>query len=191
MVVLVAFNLASSLERKNPYAAITAFRAAFGDRHDRLLVLKVGHPMHFPSEFKQLTEAAAAPNIRIETQDFPPPDNHALFAAVDIVLSLHRSEAFGLVLAEAMLLGKPVIATGWSGNMEFMDEETAALVGYRLVPARDHRGIYDVAGAVWADPSLAEAIAHLQRLANDGPARRALELAPGRRRFGAWGPSPC
>jgi glycosyltransferase involved in cell wall biosynthesis len=174
VVVLVAFNLASSLDRKNPYAAIAAFRAAFGDRRDRLLVLKVGHPEHFPSEFARLAEAADAPNIRLEVRDLPRADNHALLAAADIVLSLHRSEAFGLVLAEAMLLGKPVIATGWSGNMEYMDHESAALVGYRLVAARDSRGTYSVAGSEWAEPCLADAVAHLRRLADDELARRSL-----------------
>ena len=174
VVVLAVLNLASSLERKNPYAAIAAFRAAFGDRRDRLLVVKVGHPTHFPSEFARLAEAADAPNIRLEARDLPTADNHALFAAADIVLSLHRGEAFGLVLAEAMLLGKPVIATGWSGNLEYMDQDSAALVGYRLVAARDRRGTYDVAHAVWADPDLADAVAHLRRLADDEVERRAL-----------------
>jgi glycosyltransferase involved in cell wall biosynthesis len=174
VVVLAVFNIASSLDRKNPHAAIAAFRAAFGNRRDRLLVLKVGHPSHFRAEFAELAAAADAPNIRLEARDLPPADNHALFAAADIVLSLHRSEAFGLVLAEAMLLGKPVIATGWSGNMEYMDGESAALVGYRLVAARDRRGMYDVPDAVWAEPDLADAVAHLRRLADDEPERRAL-----------------
>ena len=175
VVVLVSFNLASSLERKNPYAAIAAFRAAFGDRPDRLLVLKVGNPGHFPSEFAALAQAAAAaPNIRLETRVLPKADNAALTASADIVLSLHRSEGFGLVPAEAMLLGKPVIATGWSGNMDFMDAESAALVGYRLVPARDPRGVYEVAGAVWAEPDQADAVAHLRRLADDAAGRRSL-----------------
>ena len=174
VVILVSLNLASSLERKNPYAAIAAFREAFGDRPDRVLVLKVGNPSHFPSEFAQLAEAAAAPNIRLETRTLKRADNYALIAAADIVLSLHRSEGFGLVPAEAMLLGKPVIATGWSGNMDFMDVENSALVGYRLVPAHDPRGVYEVAGAVWAEPDEAGAIAHLRRLADDATARQAL-----------------
>ena len=174
VVVLVEFNLASSLERKNPHAAIAAFRAAFGDRRDRLLVLKVGHSEHFPTEFADLAKAAAAPNIRVELRDLPAADNLALLAAADIVLSLHRSEAFGLVLAEAMLLGRPVVATGWSGNMEFMDHESAALVGYRLIAPRDRRGIYDVAHTHWADPDPADAAAQLRRLADDASER--LEL---------------
>ena len=70
------------------------------------------------------------------------------------MLSLHRSEGFGLVPAEAMLLGRAVVATGWSGNMDFMDADSAALVGYRLVPARDPRGVFEAPGADWAEPDL-------------------------------------
>lgn len=175
VIVLVSFNLASSLERKNPLAAIAAFRTAFGDRKDRLLLLKVGNPNHFPRDFAAITaEAAAAPNIRIETRALPAEDHAALLTACDIVLSLHRAEGLGLVPAEAMLCGKPVIATGWSGNMEFMDGESAALVGYRLVPVRDDRHVYDVPGAMWAEPDLHDAVAQLCRLADDAAQRAAL-----------------
>ena len=173
VVVLVVFNLASSFERKNPLGAIAAFRAAFGDRPDRLLVLKIGSHTHYPADFERIAAAAAeAPNIRLETRGLPTPDLHALMAACDIVLSLHRSEGFGLVPAEAMLLGKPVIATGWSGNMGYMDADSAALVSWRLVAAQDPRGVY--AGALWAEPDQASAVAHLRRLANDSVARAAL-----------------
>ena len=73
-----------------------------------------------------------------------------------------------------MLLGKPVIATGWSGNMDFMDRTSAALVGFRLVPARDPRHVYDMAGAVWAEPDQRHAVAQLRRLADDAAERVAL-----------------
>jgi glycosyltransferase involved in cell wall biosynthesis len=95
-----------------------------------------------------------------------------LTAASDIVMSLHRSEGFGLVLAEAMLLGKPVIATGWSGNMAFMDAGSAALVDYRLVATDDPRQVYT--GASWAEADQASAVQHLRRLADDAAARSAL-----------------
>jgi hypothetical protein len=87
-----------------------------------------------------------------------------------------------------MLLGKPVIATGWSGNMEYMDRKCAALVGYRLVAARDRRGMYDVAHAAWADPDQAEAVAHLRRLADDEPERRALGARARRAAVARLGP---
>jgi len=168
VTVLVSFNLASSFERKNPLAAIAAFRAAFSDRNDRLLVIKVGYPQHFPADLARLRDAiAGSRNIRIDTGIFLPRQNHCLTASADIVLSLHRSEGFGLVPAEAMLLGKPVIATGWSGNMDFMDAACAVPIGYRLVAVHDPRGVYDIPGAVWAEADLDEAVVQLRRLADD------------------------
>jgi glycosyltransferase involved in cell wall biosynthesis len=173
VVILVSLNLASSFERKNPMGAIAAFRAAFGNRQDRILVLKIGNPDHFPGDFARISAAAAeAPNIRIDTQSYPTGAVHALTAAADIVMSLHRGEGFGLVLAEAMLLGKPVIATGWSGNMTFMDERSAALVGYRMTPPNDPRQVYH--GSHWAEPDQADAVAHLRHLADDAEARAEL-----------------
>jgi glycosyltransferase involved in cell wall biosynthesis len=179
VVVLVSVNLASSFARKNPLGAIAAFRAAFGDRRDRLLVLKISGHDHFPEDFAQVRAAAAeAQNIRIDTKAYPQDVNHAVTAAADIVLSLHRSEGFGLVPAEAMLLGRPVIATGWSGNMMFMDADSAALVEWRLVPTDDRREVYY--GSRWAEPDQRSAVAHLRHLADDATARAALG-ARGRR----------
>ncbi len=172
VITLVSFNLASSFARKNPMGAIAAFREAFGDRPDRVLVLKIGHPNHAPADFERIRQAADAPNIRIETRSFPTAESHALTACCDIVLSLHRSEGFGLVPAEAMFLGKATIATGWSGNMDFMDADTAALVGYRLIPVEDDRMVYR--NSVWADPDIRDAAQQLRRLADDADARLGL-----------------
>jgi glycosyltransferase involved in cell wall biosynthesis len=177
VVTLMAFSLASSFERKNPLGAIAAHRLAFGERADRVLLLRVGDPHHFPADFARLRAAASAPNVRIDTRTRPAADHFALMAACDIVLSLHRSEGFGLVLAEAMLLGVPVVATDWSGNIDFMDAGCAAMVPARLVPAHDPRGVYMAPGAMWAEPDLAAAAAHLTRLAEDAAARRALGRA--------------
>ena len=177
VVTLVSFNLASSFVRKNPLGAIAAHRAAFGHRADRILLLRVGNPHHFPCDFDELRAAADQPNIRIDTRTLPPADNFALMAACDIVLSLHRSEGFGLVLAEAMLLGVPVVATDWSGNVDFMDVGCAAMVPARLVSAHDPRGVYAAPGAVWAEPDVAAAAAHLTRLADDAGTRRTLGQA--------------
>ena len=171
VVTLVSFNLASSFVRKNPFAAIAAFRRAFGDRLDRILVLKVSHPEHAPADFARLTQTAQGPNIRIDTRILLPADRHALTNCADIVLSLHRGEGFGLVMAEAMLLGKPVVATGWSGNTDFMDSGNAALVPYRLAPAHDDRSVYR---GLWAEPDVGEAAAILRALADNPSARRAL-----------------
>ena len=178
VVVLVICSLASSFVRKNPLAAVAAFRSAFGDRTDRQLVLKLGDTHHFPGDFATLRAAVGGQaNIRIDTRALPSPDLAALTGCADIVLSLHRAEGFGLVPAQAMLLGVPVIATGWSGNMDYMDAQSAALVGYRLVPAADPRGVFECAGACWAEPSQHDAVAHLRRLADDVSCRQALGQA--------------
>jgi glycosyltransferase involved in cell wall biosynthesis len=189
VVVLCSFSLASSFERKNPLAAIAAHRAAFGDRPDRILVMKIGHAAHFGPDLQRLRDAAdGAGNIRFETRTLPLADNHALTACADIVLSLHRSEGFGLVPAEGMLLGRAVVATDWSGNTDFMDADTAAMVPYRLVPAIDPRGVFQAPGAVWAEADVDAAAAHLRRLADDSATRQALGAraqAAARQRLGS------
>jgi len=175
VVVLVCFNLASSFERKNPLGAIHAFCSAFGGRADRHLVLKLSHVAHYPTDLARLRQAiAGATNITIDTSVMSRADSYALLAAADIVLSLHRSEGFGLVPAEAMLLGRPVIATNWSGNTDFMTSDSAALVGFRLIPARDPRGVFAAPGAMWAEPDQDDAVAQLRRLADDAALRRDL-----------------
>lgn len=169
VVVLVSFSLASSCARKNPFAAIAAFRAAFGDRPDRVLVLKVGGTDHAPGDFARIAAmVAGAANIRLETGALSSADRHALTVCSDIVLSLHHAEGFGLVMAEAMALGKPVVATGWSGNTDFMDPDCAVLVGSHLTPARDDRSVYQ---GTWAEPDVMAAAVALHCLADD-PAER-------------------
>ena len=177
VVTLVSFNLASSFERKNPLAAIAAHRLAFGNRADRILLLRVGNSGSFPDDFARLQHAATAPNIRIDTRTLPDAEHWAAMAACDIVLSLHRSEGFGLVPAEAMLLGVPVVATDWSGTQTFLSAECAALVPVTLVPAVDPRGVFEAPGAVWAEPDVQAAAAHLVHLADNPEARCALGLA--------------
>ncbi|MDD2704750.1 MAG: glycosyltransferase family 1 protein, partial [Acidocella sp.] len=87
------------------------------------------------------------------------------------------SEGFGLIPAAAMLLGRPVVATGWSGNLEFMAPEVSGLVSYRLIPATDPRGTYDMPKASWADPDVEDAAAQLRHLAGDSDARLAMAVA--------------
>ncbi len=185
-VVLTSFSLASSFARKNPLAAIAAFRAAFGDQADRVMVLKLSHTEHWAADLAVLRAAVAgADNIRIETRTLPTADAHALTACADVVLSLHRSEGFGLVPAEAMLLGKPVVATDWSATAEFIDASVGVPVPYRLIPAVDPRGVFEAPGAMWAEADVAAAAAALRGLAENADRRamlgQAARVAAGRR----------
>jgi glycosyltransferase involved in cell wall biosynthesis len=190
VITLVVFNLASSFERKNPLAAIAAHRQAFGARPDRMLLMRVGNPAHFPADFAALQAAAAdLPNVRLDTRILPRDEAHAVMAACDIVLSLHRSEGFGLVPAEAMLLERAVVATDWSATAEYLDATCAAPVPVRLVPAHDPRGVFEAPGAVWAEPDVGAAAAALVRLADDPDERRRVGVAARQAALRRFGPA--
>jgi glycosyltransferase involved in cell wall biosynthesis len=178
VIVLVSFSLASSYVRKNPLAAIAAFRAAFGDRADRLLVLKIVHAGHAPEDMATLRSATAgAGNIVFETRLFPSADSHALTRCVDIVLSLHRSEGFGLVPAAAMVLGRAVVATDFSGTTDFLDDSCGIPIPYRLIPAVDPRGVFEAPGAEWAEADVGAASRALVALADNVDLRNRLGQA--------------
>jgi glycosyltransferase involved in cell wall biosynthesis len=89
-----------------------------------------------------------------------------LLASCDAVLCLHRSEGFGLILAEAMYLGRPVVATGWSGNMDFMNDRNSCPVGYELVPLDQNHPHYAEAQE-WAEPDIDHAARLMRRLVDD------------------------
>jgi glycosyltransferase involved in cell wall biosynthesis/predicted SAM-dependent methyltransferase len=152
------FDFHSFLARKNPTAVVSAFKMAFDDRNDVLLLLKSINGQHHPRELQHLREAIGqAPNIRhIETHMWRH-DLLSLIACCDCYVSLHRSEGFGLTIAEAMYLGKPVIATGYSGNMDFMTVNNSLPVRYRLVEVRPDEYPPHRPGFVWADPDVAHA----------------------------------
>jgi glycosyltransferase involved in cell wall biosynthesis len=174
-VVLCAFNLASSFVRKNPLGAIAAFRAAFAENAETLLVVKISNVEEYAQDLAAIRQAAGgARNIRIMADDLSEPELQGLLAASDVILSLHRAEGFGLILAAGVLLGKPVVATGWSGNLTFMDAASSPLVNYRLVPAIDPRGVYAVKDAQWAEPDIEDAASWLRRLFEDTELRTRL-----------------
>ena len=166
LTVLNVFHLGSAYSRKNPLAAVAAFRKAFGDAPDRVLAIKVIDNGGSQTARRELDAAiAGSGNIRLIEGLLSPADMAGLMQAADIVISLHRSEGFGLVPAQAMALGKPVIATGWSGNLDFMNTGNSALVDYALVPVDDPDGAFDGAGQLWADADIGHAADWLTRLA--------------------------
>ncbi len=171
-IVLTVFNLASSMARKNPLGCIAAFKAAFGASRNHLFILKLSGVEAYAEDVKLIQAAIGdASNIRLLTATLPEPRLRGLIAASDVVMSLHRSEGFGLIPATAMLLGRPALATAWSGNLDFMAPDSAALVSYRLVPPADPRGVYAVPGAAWAEPDVEDAATWLRRLADDSTLR--------------------
>ena len=178
LVVLNVFHLGSAFSRKNPIAAVRAFRQAFGDVQNRVLAIKLVDNGAAPWALRALKEAIGdAGNIRVIDGMLSAADMAGLVAASDIVISLHRSEGFGLVCAEGMRFGKPVVATNWSGNLEFMSAHNSALVRCSLVPVDDPEGAIDGAGQVWADAEVGDAAQWLRRLADDAALRERLGAA--------------
>ena len=156
-VFLFYFDFESYLDRKNPFGLIKAFKQAFGSRDDVLLLIKSIHGTAHPEALTLLEKAASGSNVRFFDTILSRSDKHELMLAADCYVSLHRSEGFGLTMAEAMLCGKPVIATAYSGNVDFMSDEDSFLVPYRKVTIQRSSGPYK-AGYHWADPDLDYAV---------------------------------
>jgi glycosyltransferase involved in cell wall biosynthesis len=173
---LYIFDLASTFERKNPLALVRAFRKAFGNRKDVQLIFKYHHS-EFDTAAARLLErlAQSTPNIRTIDQTLPEDQVYGLLRSADCFVSPHRTEGFGLNIAAAMYFGKPVIATGYSGNMDFTTPENAFLIDYDLVTVQHETGAYK-ANYVWAEPS-EDHLAALLRTVVDSPdeARRRAE----------------
>jgi len=146
------FDMCSQFERKNPIAIIRAFRRAFSPQEKVALVIKVMRGDADPASRDILREAARSAGVTIIEELVSRSEALGYIEMCDCFVSLHRSEGFGLPLAEAMLLGKPVIATNYSGNLSFMRPENSWLVDYELKEITERGPIY-TQGNRWAEPS--------------------------------------
>ena len=161
---LFAFDFFSTLERKNPFGLIEAFKRAFAPGAGPTLTIKTINGNKQAGDLKRLKSVAAEhPDIRVVDEYLSGEQMRALIARADCFVSLHRSEGFGFSLAEAMAYGKPVIATRYSGNLTFMNDENSYLVDYGLTPVPPGTPNYP-AGALWADPDLEDAAATMRRV---------------------------
>lgn len=169
---LFSFDYLSVFTRKNPLALVEAFTRAFTPGEGPSLVLKCINHEHDPANHERLVRAAAErDDVHVLDRYLSPGEKDGLTAACDCYVSLHRSEGLGLGMAEAMYQGKPVIATGYSGNLDFMTEHNSLLVDYRLVPIGAGAPPYPADGE-WAEPDVEHA-ARLMRLVHDDPAAAA------------------
>lgn len=167
-VFLFCFDFFSVLERKNPLGLIEAFKRAFAPGEGPVLVIKSINGSSATDAYERLlARVGDRPDILILDGYLAHDHVHALMEAADCYVSLHRSEGFGLTMAESMALGKPVIATGYSGNLDFMDPRNSFLVPFELVPIPAGCGPYRE-GALWADPDI-DAAASLLREVYDNP----------------------
>ena len=174
-IVFFNYNFKTGYNRKNPKATILAFAKAFKDVPNARLLFKTQKAKMFPEAVAELNATAAdlgvADRFKMIDTYIPERDIYGLTDACDVYISLHRGEGFGLGMAEAMSLGKPVIATNYSANTEFTVERAAIPVPYKMVPVRsigcDPSYYYGV--KEWPEPDVDFAAAALRKL-YDSPA---------------------
>lgn len=175
-LVLCMFDTRSYISRKNPAAAVAAFQRAFENTDaNAMLVLKTHNATKQEiADMKAFTgnsERVILLNIELDKKSV-----NSLILCCDTLISLHRSEGFGLIMAEAMALSVPVVATNWSSNTDFMDESCACMVDYTLIPTE---GVYMAkqTDQHWADADVAQAAGYLKRLYTDAAYRKAIASA--------------
>lgn len=170
---LISYDGKSSSDRKNPMGSVRAFCRAFSPDDPVGLVIKATHAQDEELlGFRELLKEY--PHVYILTDSYSKAAFNSLVACVDVYVSLHRAEGFGLVMAEAMLLGTAVIATNWSANTEFMNEQVACMVPAAILTLQADSFPYEK-GSHWADPDERIAAGMMRRLYED-PGLRA-ELA--------------
>ena len=174
LLFLTVFDYGGVFGRKNPVSAIDAFRRAFEPGERVSLAVKCSGADRHPEQHARLLEAAAADD-RIHVIDRVLADGEmaGLLRSCDFYVSLHRSEGFGLPIAEAMLAGKPVVATGYGGPADYLSERTGFPVGYRLAEIGEGQAPYPPDGT-WAEPDAEHAAALMRHVVEhpDDAARR-------------------
>lgn len=170
---LYVFDFNSYLARKNPFAAVRAFRNAFISTDDSVrLVLKTMNSDPSNPEWKRFVqECAKDRRIIIMDRTLERGEVLGLIQACDVYLSLHRAEGFGRTLAEAMLFGKPVVGTDFSGTMDFLSQTNGFPVDWQRhqVTSDDYPFINNEDRAWWADPLLRSSKNQMRKARNRGP----------------------
>ncbi len=172
-VVVCSFDYFSDVNRKNPAGSIKAYLEAFGPSKKTKLIIKSINGGHFPTEQQNLRSLAFDRRDVIFIDEYYDSDkNLALLELADVVLSLHRAEGYGINLADAMARGTAVVATGYSGNLDFMNEANSVLIPYSLVPVSRYANLK--VDSVWAEADIGAAAEALRQLYRDHKLRSRL-----------------
>lgn len=183
-IFLFMFDFMSVFERKNPLAIVEAFKEAFGGEDKVMVVLKCSNAKADPTNAAKLVNATKGASIHVIDSHLSRAEVNSLVSACDTYVSLHRSEGFGLTMAEAMRAGKPVIATAYSANVDFMNTGNSFPVSHSLVEIERDFGPYR-RGSVWAEPDIKQA-AELMRWVFDHREAAALVGARAREDVSAY-----
>jgi hypothetical protein len=173
---LFVFDVNSTTERKNPGAVIDAFKCAFHPSDRARLVIKCVNGSANRRGIAALVQQIGEYPVSLIDGYWPADRLRDLTAACDAYVSLHRSEGLGLTITEAMAHGKPVVATGWSGNTDVMHAGNSFPIDYRLVDIPASGGIYSASGR-WAEPSIEHAARIMRSLYQDRNMARAVGAA--------------
>ena len=171
-----SFDHYSYAERKNPAAVIRAFINAFGNDETKRLLVRSSHASAFKKEHAQILSLVKGySNIRVIDEYTSREQLLGLLATCDCFVSLHRSEGFGLMIAEALALGVPVIATDYGGSTEFLNAMNGFPIPWEPITIKHNIGPYD-AGSVWAEPSHDAAVAAMKKVATTKSPRIPLDI---------------
>jgi glycosyltransferase involved in cell wall biosynthesis len=165
---IFAFDCYSYIDRKNPYAVVAAFKMAFPLGTEKAgLIVKAMNGKESSENWRRLVSEIGGDNrISLINETMDKVKLLSLVSECDCYVSLHRSEGLGLGPMEAMLMGKPVIVTNYSGNTDYAKSDNSCLVDYSLVPVKEGQYIFHE-NQVWADPDVKHAAWHMKRLANE------------------------
>ena len=162
LIFLCTFDFFSVIERKNPLDTIAAFKMAFVENSGPLLVIKSQNGHLLPADLALVTEASEGRTDILHIDKHVDEYTQASYLqCADLLVSLHRSEGLGLHILESLLRGVPVLSTGFSAPIEFLESSNSVLVDYALVPVKNGNGVYPT-GYLWAQPDVQHA-AHLMR----------------------------
>ncbi len=165
---LMMFDSGSIMERKNPLGTIEAFKRAFNkDNQDVGIVIKINEIEQNEEDIKYIHSVLDGyENIYIINKTLSKLEVNSLTKCADVFASLHRAEGFGLVLAEAMIVGTPTIATNWSANTEFMNSDVACMVDYKMIEIEKDMPPFKK-GYKWADADIDQAAEYMKKLYED------------------------
>lgn len=168
---MAVMDLRTCPDRKNPHGTILAWQKAFGNQSDKVLLLKCHFSRHTEVIRKEIQDLIAGySNIRLLERHFSDIEMRSFQSLADVYISLHRSEGYGLNIAEMLALNKPTVVTDWSGNIDFTRGHPLAYsVPTRIIPYRDYLGTYRGTarcGLYWAEPDLDRAVSYLRDIAD-------------------------